>query len=250
MSFVHVSKDGEIATVTLSRGKVNALNEPMVEEITKSFENLATDNKVKSIIFTGSGKFFSFGFDVPEFLSYAKRDFVRYLEKFTNLYTYVFNFPKPVVAALNGHTIAGGCMLATACDLRLMVTGKAKISLNEITFGAPVFVGSLEMLRYCVGSRNAQSIVYSGAMYSAEEAFQLGLVDQVSSEDALAEDARKVAQELAEKDSAAFTSIKHLLRQPVAEQMIKREKDSILEFVDIWYSEQTWEKLKEIKIHS
>ncbi len=222
----------------------------MVEEITKSFEDLSTDSDVTSIIFTGSGKFFSFGFDVPEFLSYSKNDFIRYLEKFTTLYTSLFCFPKPVVAALNGHTIAGGCMLATACDFRLMVTGKARISLNEITFGAPVLAGSVEMLKYCAGSRNAQSIVYSGAMYSAEEAFQLGLVDQISSEDALAEDARKIAQELAQKDSSAFRSIKHLLRKPVAEQMIKREKDAILEFVDIWYSEQTWEKLKEIKIHS
>ena len=250
MSFIHVSNDGEIATVRLCRGKVNALNEPMVEEITKTFENLATNNEVKSIIFTGSGKFFSFGFDVPELLSYPKNDFIRYLEKFTTLYTALFCFPKPVVAALNGHTIAGGCMLATACDFRLMVNGKAKISLNEITFGAPVPAGSLEMLKYCAGSRNAQSIVYSGAMYSAEEAFQLGLVDQVSSEYALAEDARKIAQELGQKDSSAFRSIKHLLRQPVAEKMIKREKDAILEFVDIWYSEQTWENLKAIEIYS
>lgn len=250
MSFVHVSIDGEIAIVTLSRGKVNALNEPMVEEITKSFEYLATDNQIKSIIFTGSGKFFSFGFDVPEFLSYPKNDFIRYLEKFTSLYTALFCFPKPVVAALNGHTIAGGCMLATACDLRLMVTGKARISLNEITFGAPVPAGTLEMLKYCVGSRNAQSIVYSGAMYSAKEALQLGLVDQVSTEDSLAEDARKIARELAQKDSSAFRSIKDLLRKPVAEQMIKREKDAILEFVDIWYSEQTWENLKAIEIYS
>ena len=249
MSFMHVSKDVEIATVTLSRGKVNALNEPMVEEITKSFEDLAIDNEVRSIIFTGSGKFFSFGFDVPEFLNYSKSDFIRYLEKFTNFYTYLFLFPKPIVAALNGHTIAGGCMLATACDFRLMVTGKAKISLNEITFGSAVLAGSVEMLKYCVGSRNAQSILYSGAMYSAEEAFQLGLIDQVSSEDALKKDARKVAQEFAQKDSSAFRCTKHLLRQPAAEEMIKREKDAILEFVDIWYSEQTWENLKAIKIY-
>jgi enoyl-CoA hydratase/carnithine racemase len=130
-----------------------------------------------------------------------------------------------------------------------MVTGKAKISLNEITFGSAVLAGSVEMLKYCVGSRNSQSILYSGAMYSAEEACQLGLVDQVSSEDALTEDARKVAQELAQKDSLAFRGIKHLLRKPAAEQMIKREKHAILEFVDIWYSEQTWENLKAIKIH-
>ena len=249
MSFMHVSKDGESATVTLSRGKVNALNEPMVEELTKSFEALAIDNEVRSIIFTGSGKFFSFGFDVPEFLNYSKSDFIRHLEKFTNFYTYLFLFPKPIVAALNGHTIAGGCMLATACDFRLMVTGKAKISLNEITFGSAVLTGSVEMLKYCVGSRNVQSILYSGAMYSAEEAIQLGLVDQVSSEDALTEDARKVAQELAQKDSSAFRCTKHLLRKPAVEEMIKREKDAILEFVDIWYSEQTWENLKAIKIY-
>jgi len=249
LSFIHVSKDGEIATVILSRGKVNALNEPMVEELTKALEDLAIDNEVKSIIFTGSGKFFSFGFDVPEFLRYSKSDFISYLEKFTNLYTNIFQFPKPVIAALNGHTIAGGCMLATACDFRLMVTGKAKISLNEITFGSAVLAGSVEMLRYCVGSRNAQSILYNGAMYSAEEAFQLGLVDQVSSENVLTEDAKKVAQELAQKDSLAFRGIKHLLRKPAAEQMIKREKHAIFEFVDIWYSEQTWQNLKAIKIY-
>jgi len=250
MSFVLATKEKGIATVRLQRGKVNALNEPMVEELADSFKNLETDPEVKSIIFTGSGKFFSFGFDVPEFLKYSKEDFIRYLEKFSNLYTYLFLFPKPIVAALNGHTIAGGCMLATACDFRIMASGKGKISLNEITFGAPVFGGSAEMLRFCVGSRNAQSILYSGAMYSAEEAFVLGLVDQVSSEDALLEDARKVAQELGEKDSWAFASIKKLLRNPVAREMVKHEKEYILQFTDIWYSETTREKLKDIKIHS
>ena len=182
-------------------------------------------------------------------MRYAKRDFVRYLEKFTNLYTYLFQFPKPIVAALNGHTIAGGCVLATACDFRVMASGKGKIGLNEITFGAPFFAGSAEMLRFCVGSRNAQSILYSGAMYSAEEAFGIGLVDQVSSEDTLLADAIKVAQELGEKDSSAFTSIKNLLRKSLAEEMIKHEKDYILKFADIWYSETTWEKLERINIH-
>jgi enoyl-CoA hydratase/carnithine racemase len=87
-------------------------------------------------------------------------------------------------------------------------------------------------------------------MYSAEEAFGLGLVDQVSSEDALLDDGMKVAQDLAGKDSSAFTIIKKLLRKPVAEEMVKHEKDYILEFAHIWYSENTREKLKKIKIHS
>jgi enoyl-CoA hydratase/carnithine racemase len=250
LSFVDVSKNGEITTITLSRGKVNALNEPMVEEINDVFVDLEKDEKVKTIILTGAGKFFSFGFDVPEFLGYPKDDFIRYVEKFTNLYTYMFLFPKPIVAALNGHTIAGGCMLALACDYRLMVSGKARISLNEISFGSTVLAGSAVMLKFCAGQRNAQSILYRGAMYSAEEANALALVDQISPENTLVEDSKKVAQELANKDGSAFRSIKRLLRKPVGKKMVKRERESILEFADIWYSEKTRENLKEIKIYS
>ncbi|MEA1936380.1 MAG: enoyl-CoA hydratase-related protein, partial [Thermodesulfobacteriota bacterium] len=174
--------------------------------------------------------------------------FIMCLSKFADLYTRVFLFPKPIVAALNGHTMAGGCMLAIACDYRIMVSGKARIALNEIGFGASVLAGSVEMLKYCAGQKNAQSILYSGAMYSAEEASQFGLVDQISSQENLTEDAGKVARDLAGKDSAAFRSIKNILRRPVAEEMTKKEEGVIREFVDIWYSEKTWNNLKEIKI--
>jgi len=250
MSSVFISKDDGIATVTLSRGKVNALNEPMIEQLNSYFMDLENDETVKAIILTGQGNFFSFGFDIPEFLSYSKDSFIKCLSKFTDLYTYVFLFPKPVIALLNGHTMAGGCMLAIACDYRIMVSGKAKVSLNEIGFGSSVLAGSVEMLKYCAGQKNAQSIIYSGAMYSAEEASQLGLVDQISSQENLTEDAMKIARNLAKKDNAAFRSIKDLLRKPVAEEMIKKEKRVIREFVDIWYSEETWKNLEEIKIHS
>ena len=250
LSSVAVVKDGKIATVTLNRGKVNALNEPMVEELAESFESLEKDGNVNSLILTGRGKFFSFGFDVPEFLGYPKKDFLKYLENFANLYTYVFQFSKPVVAALNGHTIAAGCMLATACDYRLMVSGKAKISLNEITFGSSVFAGSVEMLKFCVGQRNATSILYSGGMYSAEEAFDLALVDQVTPEDTLAEEATKVARKFARKDGSAFKSIKNLLRKPVVEKILKRDEHSLIDMANIWYSEKTRNKLKKIKIYS
>lgn len=250
MGFVQLSTHEGVAEVTFARGKVNALNEQAVEELRECFEKLAGDLGVKAIILTGQGtKFFSFGFDIPEFLSYSKEAFAGYLRKFTSLYAYLFTHPKPVVAALNGHTIAGGCMLALACDYRITVAGKAKISLNEITFGSSLFAGSVRMLKFVVGGRNAQAVAYSGAMYTAAEAQQLGLVDQVSSEEKLMEDAREVAQRFAAKDSTAFASIKRLLRSPVVKEMIEHEERSVAEFADIWYSERTWNNLQAIKIH-
>ncbi len=237
-----------IATITLQRGKVNALNELLVDELHHGLERLEKDSAVRSVILTGRGKFFSFGLDIPELYDYSKESFADFLRKFTGLYTRLFVFPKPVIAAINGHAIAGGCMLASACDFRLMVTGKAKISLNEITFGSSVFAGSVEMLKYVVGSRNAETMLCSGAMYSAENAARFGLVDKVVSEDGLQDEARRIAEEMAGKSAAAFRSIKMLLRGPVAKAMETGEAASIREFVDIWYSPATREKVKDIQI--
>lgn len=249
MSFIEVEFSEGIATVVLGRGKVNALNGMVVDELREHLETLQDDRNVKAIILTGRGKFFSFGFDIPEFLSFSKEAFTNYLTSFTDLYTYLFLYPKPVVAALNGHTIAGGCMLALAADSRVMVAGKSKISLNEIAFGSSVFAGSTEILRFWIGSANATQVLYSGAMYSAEEAMHLGLVHKVSTENNLMAETGKIASELASKYSPAFASIKALLRKSIAEDMVKQERASIREFVDIWYSEPTWANLQDIKIH-
>lgn len=249
MQFLQVSKDKGIATVALGRGKVNAINEYVVDEMAGCFGNLADDHEVKAVIITGTGKFFSFGFDIPEFLNYPKDDFVRYLTKFTNFTTSLFLYPKPVVAALNGHTIAGGFMIAISCDYRIMVTGKAKIALNEINFGSSLFAGSIEILKLLLGQRKAEETAYSGAMYTAEEAYTRGLIDKVSTEETLESDAKTAALMYASKDGVAFRSIKNLLRKPAAEEMRRREGDSIREFVDIWYSESTWKTLQEKKIY-
>lgn len=250
MDFVRVSKREGIAEVALRRGKVNAIHEAMVRELRECLEQLADDPETRGVTLTGRGPFFCFGFDIPEFLKYPKPAFLEFLVAFTDLYRSLFVFPKPVVAALNGHAVAGGCMLALACDVRIMVTGKARISLNEIGFGSTLFAGSVRMLRFAVGERNAQAIACGGAMYSAEEAERLGLVDRVSAPEALAEDAAEATRRLAAKHGPAFRSIKALLRAPVAAEMAEEERSSLLEFVDIWYSPETWKNLQAITIRS
>lgn len=248
MDFVCLSTNEQVAEIRLRRGKVNALNDQTVEEIRTCFQRLAAETDVRAVILTGDGPFFSFGFDIPEFMDFSRESFSKFLANFTSLYAYVFMYPKPVIAALNGHTIAGGCMLALACDHRIMVGGKAKISLNEITFGSSVFAGSVAMLKSLVGNRNAQSILYSGGMYSAEAAMALGLVDEITSAENLSAEARAAAKRLTSKDAEAFRSIKSLLREGIAADMARQEPRSIKEFVDIWYSEATRRNLQQITI--
>jgi Delta3-Delta2-enoyl-CoA isomerase len=250
MDVARLSTNGNIAQVLLKRGKVNAINEQLVDEIAGCLSRAAADPEIRAVILTGEGSFFSFGFDIPEFLGYSRESFSSFLKRFTSLYAYMFTYPKPLVAALNGHAVAGGCMIALACDYRIMVSGKARISLNEITFGSTVFAGSVEMLQFVIGAKNAQAVLHDGAMYSAETASQLGMIDQISCNDKLMDDARDVAKRLAAKDAAAYRSIKDLLRAAVADDMAKKEDESVQEFVRIWYSENTWKNLHAIKIHS
>ncbi len=249
MKYVSMEKQEGKGLLILKRGKVNALTGAVVQEIGEALTDFENDEEIRAVIITGHDKFFSFGFDIPEFLSYTKEEFTNYLTGFTDLYTRVFTFPKPVIAALNGHTVAGGCMLALACDVRIMVSGKGKIALNEIAFGSSVFAGAAEMLRFWVGNRNASRILYSGAMYTAEDAKRFGLIDEIVPREDLLRVAGEAASELGGKNPPAFAHIKMLLRESIAETMKRNEKDSIAAFVDIWYSEHTWENLKKIKIH-
>jgi len=250
MAFVSTSISESIATVTLERGKVNAINEASTEEFKECLKQLASDSAIRAVILTGEGRFFSFGLDIPEFLTYSKESFSRFVGKFADLYTCIFSFPKPVLAALNGHTIAGGFMIATACDYRIMVSGKARMSLNEINFGSSLFPGSVEMLKYCVGHRHAETIACTGAMYSAEEAKSLGLVDRVVPEENLLESAMQAAQEFTQRYGPAYESIKKLLRSDTAERMKQKDRALANEIVDIWYSEETWKRLHNVKIHA
>ena len=117
-----------------------------------------------------------------------------------------------------------------------MVYGKAKIALNEINLGATVLPGSTEMLRFLVGNKNTAKILYSGAMFSADEAEAIGLIDEVTSYDNLTKTAVGVATNLGNKSNIAFKNTKSLIRKPVLDIMKKNEKESIHNFVDVWYS--------------
>jgi enoyl-CoA hydratase/carnithine racemase len=165
------------------------------------------------------------------------------------MYKQMFLFPKPVVGALNGHAMAGGCILALTCDFRIMVTGKAKIALNELNIGAAIFAGCVGMLKTAVGVRNAEKVLLTGAMYTAEEALRIGLVDSVSPEETLMAEAKRIAEEFSQKNPDAFKAMKNLLRRPEAGCFGTSEEYSILDFIEIWYSEPTRKVLEGVVIN-
>jgi len=248
VSFVSVKTDNGITAVTMDRGKVNAINAQALAEMRDCISRLSKDREVKAVILTGSDKFFSFGFDVPELLTYSRDEFKTFLVQFNHLATELFLIPKPLIGAINGHAVAGGCMLALTTDYRVMINEKARISLNEINIGASVFAGPVEMLRFCIGSRKAELVLTSGQMYEPKQAAEMGMIDTLSTPGSLMEDALEVARSYAEKNAEAFRSIKYLLRKPVVDSYVSREEASIDEFIDIWLSDESQLQLQQVQI--
>ncbi len=250
MAATRVEQHGDIAVLTLARGKVNAIDEATVDDLRERVSALKGDADARAVVLTGEGSFFSFGFDVPALYDYSPADFTRFLTKFTGLCRELYELPKPLVAAVNGHAVAGGFMLATTSDYRAMATGKARISLNEITFGAALFGGSVEMLRAIVGDRRAETIALTGAMHAAEDAQAMGLVDEVAAPEAVTPRAIEMAAEMGARDEVAYAAIKRLLRAPILERIDRAEQASIARFVEIWYSPATRAHLRQIQIRA
>lgn len=249
MDFVRVSTGDEgVATVTLSRGKVNAVTGEVVAELAETFHRLERDSEVRAAVLTGHGSFFSFGFDVPHFMDYTPQAFTDFLTAFTSLYAQLAVFPKPLVMAINGHAVAGGAMLALAGDERLVAAGKAKLALHEVSFGAAVFAGSVALLEDIIGHRRAERVLLGGAMYDPGQAFELGLVDGVLPPEVLIEASRQVAAQLGAKPQPAFATIKRMLRKRSLEVIERDEAASIERFVEIWYTDETRAFLRKIII--
>ena len=139
-------------------------------------------------------------------------------------------------------------MLALACDVRIICAASARIGLNEMTFAAGLPAGSIEMLRFWIGSARATRVVVTGTLFTGPEALELGLVDRLMPRDDVLTATQGEAQSLAAKAQPAYGMTKRFLRQGALENMEAREAVSIAQFVRVWYSPETREELKKIVI--
>ncbi len=186
--------DGEVAVLTMAHGPVNALDAALCDAISDIFDALAHD-PARAVVLTGSGRSFSAGVDLRSFLAGGADWVARFLPSLSRMFRAVFTLPKPVVAAVNGHAIAGGCVLACCADTVLMAGGR--IGVPELAVGVPFPAVPLEIVRYAVGDAVARRLMLSARLVEGAEAVTLGLVDRLVEPDALAAQAVAAARALA-----------------------------------------------------
>ncbi len=241
---IDLKTDSGVAVVTIRHGKANALDIELCEGLAKCFGELCTAD-ARAVVVTGQGRMFSAGVDLIR-LSSGGADYVReFLPALHRLCDAVFFHPKPVVAAINGHAIAGGCVLACCADRRIMARGGGRIGVTELLVGVPFPALAFEIVRFAVPPRYLPEFTFGGATYDTGTALQRGWVDEVVDADALMGQATAAAQKLARLSPPAFAQAKKQLRLPVAERLECSGAATDKIVADIWTASETLGYIRE-----
>lgn len=235
---------GDIAVLTMRHGKANAMDGAFCADLIKRLDELRA-SPARVIVVTGQGHIFSAGVDLVRALDGGPDYFKNFLPPLRRAFEAVFFYEKPIVAAVNGHAIAGGCVLTCAADRRLMADGTGRIGITELLVGVPFPVIALEIMRFAAAPQDFARIVTSGATFAPEPAVGLGLVDEVVPGDALLNRAIAAAEALAALGPEAFALTKRQLREPVRERL-ERDGPRFDPAVDaIWYAPETAARVRD-----
>lgn len=235
---IDVSERDGIAVLTLSHGKANTLDVAFCNAIADQFDQLRNAS-ARAVILTGTGKIFSAGVDLLQISDGGVSYVQKFLPSLHRMFDTVFDFPKPVVAAVNGHAIAGGCVLASCADKRIAARDVGRIGVTEVLVGVPFPAMAFEVMRFATSPQYFPDVILSGATYLSEDARIRGLVDEIVEPAALMDRALAAAQALAALPPATFALTKQQIRQPVTDRMVlhgKRVDDRVNE---IWYGADT-----------
>jgi enoyl-CoA hydratase len=167
----------------------------------------------------------------------------KFLPALSTMLTTVFSHPGPVVAAINGHAIAGGCVLACAADRRLMPREAGRIGVTELLVGVPFPPAAMEVMRCATAPRYFEEAIFSGATYQPPQAVERGLIHEIVEPDGLIDRAIAAAKTLAALSPAAFAQTKRQTRQPAMERLDDAETAAAVE--QIWTSPETLDRIRD-----
>jgi enoyl-CoA hydratase len=232
-----------ILTLRLAHGKASALDIELLEALLGELEGGAED--VRALVLTGTGSIFSAGVDLFR-LTQGGADYVRrFLPLLARFVRALFTFPRPVIAAANGHAIAGGCVVVLACDVRLMAEGAGRIGLPELLVGVPFPSAALEVVRFAVPPDRVQSLVYTGRTLPPQEALTAGLLDEVVAPDQLLARAQEVAGQLALIPPEAYRLTKQILRAEALGRIERGGEQSDQAVLGVWEAAQTLDHIRD-----
>jgi 3-hydroxypropionyl-coenzyme A dehydratase len=182
MKYIQLEPQGEIALLRINRPEaLNAMNIDVVSELSRTVDIVGADESIKVVIITGAGeKSFCAGADISYMVNIDPITAEKYASSAQSVLNKIERLDKPVIGAVNGYALGGGCELAMVCDIRI-ASSNAKLGQPEVTIGIPPGWGGTQRLMRLVGPAKAKELVFTGRMVSAEEAFQLGLVNNVIS---------------------------------------------------------------------
>ena len=226
-----VEKENNMAIVTLNRPeKLNVMDFETVKKLTEVFKDLEKDNSVRSVIITGSGdKAFCAGVDLNDLNKLkGEKEINKFVDMVHGLCFSIENLNKPVIAAVNGYCLGGGCELAMSCDIRI-ASPDARFSQPEVKVGIIPGAGGTQRLPLLIGVARAKEMIFSGEMIGADDAFRVGLVNRVIDKENLLDEAKNLANKINENSHNAVRLAKSVLNKSFKAPGYNLEKEAFAE---------------------
>lgn len=226
MKYIQLEPQGDIAILRINRPEaLNAMNVDVISELSKMLDILAADDSIKAVVITGAGeRSFCAGADISYMVNIDPMQAERYATSAQDVINRIDRLEKPVIAAVNGFALGGGCELAMACDIRI-ASSNAKMGQPEVTIGIPPGWGGTQRLMRLIGPAKAKELIFTGKMITADEAYPIGLVNKVislGSDDKLPPEAPK-GDAVKEKERAS--EIAKILNKKLMDECIALAKE-------------------------
>ena len=211
--FIKYEEEGQISILTINRPKaLNALNSQVLEELDKTLEQIDT-SKIRALIVTGAGeKSFVAGADISEMSTLTKKQGVDFSKKGNDIFRKIETFPIPVIAAVNGFALGGGCEISMSCDIRIC-SDNAIFGQPEVGLGITPGFGGTQRLARLIGMGMAKQMIYTGQNIKAEEALRIGLVNAIYPQNELLNEAKKLALTIANNGPNAIKNCKKAINE-------------------------------------
>jgi len=237
MDKVNLEKKEGFAILRLNNGVTNGIDQRMATDLLEAIFIIKKESL--GVLLTGGQKFFSNGLDLPSLLKLNPAQMREFWTAFNQIALELLILPAPVVCAFSGHAPAGGTILALACDLRLGLAGRKLMGLSEVALGLPVPYLTGLMLARIIGESKAAKMCLEAQLFSQEDGFKMGLVDEICQPEEIEEKALAKIAQLAALPRPAFAQVKKERAAAISELYSQQGQTRDQVFVDLWFSDAT-----------